>query len=103
MAERSRGRDALLLLPAIPAVALLATPWLPFVDTAKLWLGLPSMMVWPSIWVFLIVPALAAVEWGRTRHLDAERTEPDAGRGGRGGPGGLGGPAGPNGAEEAGA
>jgi hypothetical protein len=77
-AGRSRARDALLVLPAIPAAALLLTPWLPFVDSAKLWFGLPSMLVWPAVWVFLVVPALAAVEWGRTRYLDAERAEPDA-------------------------
>ncbi|QIS18303.1 hypothetical protein [Nocardia terpenica] len=71
-----RSRDLVLLLPVIPAVALVATPWLPFVNTARLWLGLPAMMVWTSAWVLVIVPALAAVEWGRTRHCDDEGGEP---------------------------
>ncbi|MEG8179046.1 hypothetical protein GZH49_10935 [Nocardia terpenica] len=71
-----RSRDLVLLLPVIPAAALVATPWLPFVNTARLWLGLPAMMVWTSAWVLVIVPALAAVEWGRTRHSDDEGGEP---------------------------
>ncbi|MCQ4082381.1 hypothetical protein NGB36_17685 [Streptomyces sp. RB6PN25] len=72
-----RHRTILLLLPLVPAVALLATPWLPFVNSARLWAGLPSMFVWTSAWVLAIVPALAAVEWGRQRHRDTapERSE----------------------------
>jgi hypothetical protein len=71
-------RDLLLLLPPIPVIALVATPWLPFVNAARLWLGLPSMLVWPSLWVLAIVPALAAVEWGRTRVLEDARPRTEA-------------------------
>jgi len=63
-------RDLYLLGPVIPAAALVLTPWLPFVNGPYLWLGLPSMLVWPMIWLLLLVPALAGIEWGRTRYLE---------------------------------
>jgi hypothetical protein len=50
-------------------VALVLTPWLPFVNGPYLWLGLPSMLVWPMAGVLLLTPALAGIEWGRTRYL----------------------------------
>ncbi|MGF6882600.1 hypothetical protein ABIA39_001542 [Nocardia sp. GAS34] len=66
-------RDLYLLGPVLPAAALVLTPWLPFVNGPHLWFGLPSMVVWPMIWLLLLVPALAGIEWGRTRYLeDAE-------------------------------
>lgn len=71
-------RNWLLFLPLIPTVALVATPWLPFVNSAHLWAGFPSMFVWPSLWVLAVVPALAAVEWGWQPHRqrqDPELTE----------------------------
>ncbi|SDP55999.1 hypothetical protein SAMN04487905_105207 [Actinopolyspora xinjiangensis] len=58
-------RGAVLLVPLLPVVALLASVWLPFVNTARLWFGVPSLFVWISVWVMLIPPALAVVEWGR--------------------------------------
>lgn len=48
-------------------VGLLATVWLPFVNHAHLWLGLPSVMVWTVAWVLLLSAALAWVEFG-TEH-----------------------------------
>ena len=48
---------------AVPVVALLATVWLPFVNTSTLWLGLPSVMVWTVGWVLAITPALALLEF----------------------------------------
>ena len=51
------------LVVAVPVVALLATVWLPFVNTSTLWLGLPSVMVWTIGWVLAITPALALLEF----------------------------------------
>lgn len=48
---------------AVPVVALLATVWLPFVNTSTLWFGLPSVMVWTIGWVLAITPALALLEF----------------------------------------
>ena len=60
-----------LILVAIPVVALLATVWLPFVNTATLWFGLPSLLVWSGFWVLAITPALALLEFsGRQRDAD---------------------------------
>ncbi|MFI6173864.1 hypothetical protein ACIBCN_44335 [Nocardia sp. NPDC051052] len=68
-------RNALVLLPLIPTVALVATPWLPFVNTTRLWFGLPAMLVWTTLWALAIVPALAAIEWRRVRRTDEETGE----------------------------
>ncbi|RDI64229.1 hypothetical protein [Nocardia pseudobrasiliensis] len=68
-------RGVLLLLPILPAVALVATPWLPFVDIDRLWFGLPAMLVWTTLWVLAIVPVLAALEWARGRDADEESGE----------------------------
>ncbi|WP_254206164.1 hypothetical protein [Nocardia alni] len=54
-------------------MALVLTPWLPFVNGPHLWLGLPSMLVWPMVWLLLLTPALAAIEWGRTRYVVDDR------------------------------
>ena len=53
------------LVLAVPVIALVATVWLPFVNTATLWLGLPSVMVWTGAWVLAITPALALLEFSR--------------------------------------
>lgn len=53
------------LIIAVPVVALVATVWLPFVNTATLWFGLPSVMVWTAGWVLAITPALALLEFSR--------------------------------------
>jgi hypothetical protein len=61
---------------AIPVVALVATVWLPFVNSATLWLGLPSVMVWTGVWVLAITPALCLLEFGRSqRAADRSTTE----------------------------
>jgi len=54
-------------LLALPALALCLTAFLPFVNKATLWLGLPSVMTWSIIWVVLITVFLALLEWG-THH-----------------------------------
>jgi len=60
-----------LILVGVPVVALLATVWLPFVNTATLWLGLPSLLVWSGFWVLAITPTLALLEFsGRQRDAD---------------------------------
>lgn len=53
----------------VPVLALLLTVFLPFVNRATLWLGLPSVMVWTVVWVLLLSAALGWVEFGR-RHAD---------------------------------
>jgi hypothetical protein len=55
------------LIIAVPVVALVATVWLPFVNTATLWFGLPSVMVWTAVWVLAITPALALLEFSRNQ------------------------------------
>lgn len=49
----------------VVVVALVATVWLPFVNTSSLWLGLPSVMVWTAAWVVLITASLALIEFTR--------------------------------------
>ena len=56
----------------VPVVALIATVWLPFVNTSTLWLGLPSVMVWTAVLVLAITPSLALLEFSRSqREADA--------------------------------
>ncbi|WP_163508919.1 hypothetical protein [Fodinicola acaciae] len=50
------------LIPAVPALALVLTPVLPFLNTTGLWLGMPRIMVWSVVWVALLTPALLLVE-----------------------------------------
>ncbi|MEU0837919.1 hypothetical protein ABZ370_00370 [Streptomyces sp. NPDC005962] len=63
-------RNLLVLLPVVPALALLASVWLPFVNAERLWFGMPSLYVWVGGWVLVLTPALAAVEWGLFRHRE---------------------------------
>lgn len=49
----------------VVVVALVATVWLPFVNTSTLWFGLPSVMVWTAAWVVAITLALALIEFTR--------------------------------------
>lgn len=67
-----------LIIVAIPVVALLATVWLPFVNTSTLWLGLPSVMVWTAGWVLAITPALALLEFS-VRQREADKAEASGG------------------------
>ncbi|WP_040815306.1 hypothetical protein [Nocardia concava] len=64
------NRRILTLAPLVPIVALLSAIWLPFVNTARLWLGMPALFVWLSAWVLLITPALLLAERGRTETED---------------------------------
>lgn len=63
---------------AIPVVALVATVWLPFVNSATLWLGLPSVMVWTGAWVLAITPALCLLEFSRSQR-EADRASAERG------------------------
>ncbi|WP_033296051.1 hypothetical protein [Amycolatopsis jejuensis] len=48
--------------PAIPVLALVLMPFLPFVNSTGLWLGLPKMMVWGAFWCLMFTPALLLSE-----------------------------------------
>lgn len=50
------------LVPAVPALALVLMPFLPFVNSTGLWFGLPKMMVWGAVWCVLCCPALLIAE-----------------------------------------
>ncbi|WP_158882903.1 hypothetical protein [Amycolatopsis anabasis] len=50
------------LVPAIPALALILMPFLPFVNAPGLWLGLPRMLVWGGAWCLACTPALLVAE-----------------------------------------
>jgi hypothetical protein len=56
----------------VVVLGLLATVWLPFVNKAHLWLGLPSVMVWTVAWVLLLSAALAWLEFGTDHPEDAD-------------------------------
>ncbi|HEY6934934.1 MAG TPA: hypothetical protein VI452_16145 [Marmoricola sp.] len=71
------GKYAVVL--AVPVIALFATVWLPFVNTATLWFGLPSVMVWTILWVLAITPALALIEFRREQR-EADAADVDARR-----------------------
>lgn len=47
---------------AIPIVAFFIAPFLPFVNTTGLWLGLPAPVVWSLIWTVGVTVSLWAVE-----------------------------------------
>jgi hypothetical protein len=65
----------------VVVVALVATVWLPFVNSSSLWLGLPSIMVWTAAWVLGLTLVLALIEFSRA---DANETDDvDATDGGR--------------------
>ena len=64
---------------AVPVVALMATVWLPFVNSTTLWFGLPSVMVWTVGWVLAITPALALLEFSpEQREADRMHVEHEA-------------------------
>jgi hypothetical protein len=50
------------VIPGIPVLALVLMPFLPFVNTSSLWLGLPRMMVWGGAWCVLLTAALLVTE-----------------------------------------
>lgn len=50
------------LYPAIPAAGLVMMPFIPFVNTAQLWFGLPRMLVWGVVCCLLLSVALGLCE-----------------------------------------
>ena len=50
------------LIPAVPALALVLMPLLPFLNTTDLWLGMPRLLVWAAVWVALLTPAMLLTE-----------------------------------------
>ncbi|MYW06678.1 hypothetical protein [Streptomyces sp. SID3343] len=57
---------------ALPVLAFLATPFLPFVNGPHLWLGLPSVLVWAVVWTIGCTVALYAIEKHADHPEDAE-------------------------------
>ncbi|GAB3278965.1 hypothetical protein [Parasphingorhabdus pacifica] len=47
------------LLLALPVIALIGTPFFPFVNTADPWFGLPAVVVWVSAWCVITSLILA--------------------------------------------
>jgi hypothetical protein len=70
-----------LILLGVVVVALVATVWLPFVNSSSLWLGLPSIMVWTAAWVLGLTLVLALIEFSRAD--ENETDDVDATDGGR--------------------
>ena len=60
------------LIPVLPALALIIMPFLPFVNTAELWFGLPRMLVWGGIACVLLTPALYFTERAMNRAGDGD-------------------------------
>jgi hypothetical protein len=61
------------LLPAVPLLALVIMPFLPFVNTSARWLGLPRMFVWGAASCLLLAPALILADRLIAREEDGDR------------------------------
>lgn len=46
---------------ALPVAGLIGTPFLPFVNSAEPWFGMPSVVVWVCAWCVLTSLILAGV------------------------------------------
>ena len=71
----SPGRIA---LPAIPAVGMLITPFLPFATTPTIWFGMPAPIVWVLAMILLLVVALRLVEGSYLKAGGAEQDRLEA-------------------------
>ena len=62
------------LLLVLPVVALIGTPFFPFVNSPDPWFGLPSVVVWVGVWCVLTSLVLAWVlrQEERTGHLSSD-------------------------------
>ncbi|WP_425830010.1 hypothetical protein [Streptomyces fractus] len=52
------------LWAAVPVLAFLSTPFLPFVNGPHLWFGLPSVLVWCLLWTVGTTVSLVLVDRG---------------------------------------
>ena len=66
----SPGRIA---LPAVPALGMVITPFLPFASTPTLWLGVPAPVLWFAAMILATVVALRLVERSYLRSGGAEQ------------------------------
>jgi hypothetical protein len=57
---------------AIVLVAVLVAQFIPAVNRATLWLGVPPMVLWPMVGIALLTPLLAMLEF--TRKADDEES-----------------------------
>ncbi|WP_372346051.1 hypothetical protein [Streptomyces sp. KL116D] len=63
------------LWAAVPVLAFLGTPFLPFVNGPHLWFGLPSVLCWCLIWTVGTTAALALVDRGTRSTVGYEDEE----------------------------
>lgn len=63
-----------LVAPAIPVIILLSAVYLPWVNSPTLWFGLPALVLWVSVWVLMVTPALAAVEYFLVRPVEGNES-----------------------------
>ncbi|WP_136017914.1 hypothetical protein [Arthrobacter silvisoli] len=61
-----------LSIAAVPIIGMIATPFLPFVSTPTLWLGLPAAIVWMGLMIIATVAALQIIERSYLREGGAE-------------------------------
>ncbi|WP_338700115.1 hypothetical protein V2W30_25585 [Streptomyces sp. Q6] len=64
------------LWAAVPVLAFLATPFLPFVNGPHLWFGIPSVLCWCLIWTAGTTVSLALVDRLARPEGDGEDGEP---------------------------
>ncbi|MGP3774037.1 hypothetical protein ACTWJ8_24795 [Streptomyces sp. SDT5-1] len=55
-------RSPHMLWAAVPVLAFLGTPLLPFVNGPHLWFGIPSVLAWCLLWTVGTTVALAVVD-----------------------------------------
>ncbi|MET8469700.1 hypothetical protein ABZY90_08840 [Streptomyces sp. NPDC006422] len=55
-------RSPHMLWAAVPVLAFLGTPFLPFVNGPHLWFGIPSVLAWCLLWTVGTTVALAVVD-----------------------------------------
>ncbi|WP_120522067.1 hypothetical protein [Arthrobacter celericrescens] len=61
-----------LAIAAVPILGMILTPFLPFVSTPTLWLGLPAAIVWMGLMIIAAVAALQIIERSYLREGGAE-------------------------------
>ncbi len=61
-----------LTIASVPIVGMIITPFLPFVSTPTLWLGLPSAIVWMGLMIVATIVGLQIVERTYLREGGAE-------------------------------